>query len=114
MSKLQFPSTVRSPKKPNVVRSCSGHRAWVRKHHCSVRGCTRIPIECAHIRTGTDGGLGLKPSDRWCISLCAWHHAEQHRIGEQRFGDKYDLDLLTLASEFARRTPYRDRFNFRV
>jgi hypothetical protein len=77
----------------------------VRKHHCCVPGCKRTPIECAHVRLGTDGGTGLKPSDRWTISLCAYHHLEQHRIGEARFEDKYGLDLKSLAREFARRSP---------
>lgn len=87
-------------------RSCPGHRAWVRRHHCSITGCKRLPIECAHVRGGTDGGIGLKPSDRWCISLCSYHHGEQHRIGEGRFESKYELDLLRLSTEFARRSPH--------
>jgi hypothetical protein len=79
----------------------------VRRHQCSVRGCRRGPIECAHVRTGTDGGAGLKPSDKWAISLCAFHHREQHRIGEKAFERKHSLDLAALAAEFARRSPHR-------
>jgi hypothetical protein len=45
------------------------------------------------VRAGAGGGVGLKPSDKWAISLCAYHHREQHRIGEPRFEDKYGLDL---------------------
>jgi hypothetical protein len=78
----------------------------VRKHHCSVAGCKRGPIECAHVRTGTDGGVSLKPSDRWCISLCAHHHAEQHRLGERRFEKKYAICLAELAALFAWRSPH--------
>lgn len=90
-------------------RSCPAHRAWVRRHHCVVPGCDRYRIECAHIRKGTDGGIGLKPSDCYVVSLCDYHHAEQHRIGEQRFEEMYDLDLLAIAREFARLSPHRAR-----
>lgn len=85
---------------------CPAHRAWIRGHHCCVPGCLRRPIECAHVRHGTDGGLGRKPSDRWTISLCWLHHREQHERGERPFESKYGLDLRALAVEFARRSPH--------
>ena len=66
----------------------------------------RLPIECAHVRMGTDGGMGLKPSDRWTISLCHDHHVEQHQIGERAFEERYDLSMKGLAREFAQRSPY--------
>jgi hypothetical protein len=65
-----------------------------------------LPIECAHVRNGTDGGTGLKPSDRWSISLCRYHHAEQHKIGEYAFEQAHNLHLLTLACEFAKSSPH--------
>jgi hypothetical protein len=106
MPELHFPQRVPTEKRKKVVRTCAAHRAWVRRHFCSVPGCRQLPIECAHVRGGTDGGLGMKPSDKWTISLCHTHHIEQHRIGEQRFEAKYDLDLIELAIEFARRSPF--------
>ena len=57
--------------------------------------------------SGTDGGTGLKPSDKWLISLCEFHHREQHRIGERAFELKHSLDLSLMANEFARRSPFR-------
>jgi hypothetical protein len=65
-----------------------------------------MPVECAHVRVGTDGGVGLKPSDCWAISLCEHHHVEQHSIGEPAFEERYDIDLSAIAQEFARRSPY--------
>ena len=53
--------------------------------------------------------MGLKPSDRWVISLCVSHHAEQHRIGEARFEGRYGMDLRGLAVTFASRSPHRHR-----
>jgi hypothetical protein len=106
MTELRFPSLLPPGPRKKAARSCAAHRAWVRRHRCSVSGCQKLPIECAHVRTGTDGGLGLKPSDKWTISLCEFHHLEQHAIGESLFEAKYDLNLLELAKEFARRSPY--------
>jgi len=96
-------------KRASLARSCPAHRAWVRKHHCSVPGCRALPIECAHVRQGTKGGMGLKPSDRWVISLCSSHHREQHNLGEQAFEKKYGLDLVTLACAFAIRSPRKQQ-----
>lgn len=96
-------------KRRNGSRSCAAHRVWVRKHHCSVPGCPALPTESAHVRRGTDGGTGLKPSDRWVVSLCAMHHREQHALGEQSFEAKYELDLVGTAEEFARRSPHRSK-----
>jgi hypothetical protein len=64
-----------------------------------------MPIECAHVRLGTDGGFGVKPADHFCISLCRVHHNESHTGGELSFARAYGLDLLELAEEFARKSP---------
>jgi hypothetical protein len=101
-----MPQRIAKPRREKDGRTCPAHRAWVRRHHCSVPGCEELPIECAHVRQGTDGGMALKPSDRWAISLCSAHHAEQHRIGEAEFERRYGLDLVAIAGEFARRSPH--------
>ena len=107
MPELRFPSHLPPEPRKSSSRTCAAHQAWVRRHRCSVPGCRGLPIECAHVRTGTDGGMGLKPSDRWCISLCVAHHLEQHEIGEAAFEERYELDLRMLAREFAQRSPSR-------
>ncbi len=61
------------------------------------------------MRSGTDGGTALKPSDRWSVSLCRTHHAEQHRIGERAFEAKHALDLKAIAERFAATSPHRHR-----
>lgn len=50
--------------------------------------------------------MGVKPSDRWCISLCKDCHSEQHNIGEASFAKKYNIDLKALAEEFARESKH--------
>lgn len=101
-----MPEKIRTTRQDKDARSCPAHRAWVRRHYCSVPGCTQVPTECAHVRTGTDAGIGLKPSDRFTLSLCRSHHAEQHRIGERAFERKHELDLIAIAEEFARASPH--------
>lgn len=106
MPELRFPSRLPPAAPKRTARTCTAHRNWVRRHRCCVPGCRRTPIECAHVRTGTDGGIALKPSDRWVISLCVAHHREQHRLGETEFEATYSVDLRLLATEFAQRSPH--------
>ena len=106
MASLRLPGRIERPKTKERSRSCPSHRAWVRRHHCCVPGCLLTPIECAHVRSGTDGGTALKPSDRWTVSLCRTHHAEQHRLGEAAFEQRHGIDLRALAEAFARRSPH--------
>jgi len=89
-----------------VGKRSPGHRAWVRGHECSVPGCSGRPIECAHVRSGTGGGMGVKPSDRWCVSLCRDHHSRQHQIGERAFEREFGIGLIEIANLFAIRSPH--------
>lgn len=86
-------------------RRFPGHRAWVRGHHCCACG-TGAGIQCAHVRDGTDGGTGMKPSDWWTISLCADCHRQQHEIGEKAFEAIWGINMKALAAEFARKSPH--------
>lgn len=83
------------------------HTAWVRGFGCCVPGCEEIPIEAAHVRVGTGGGMGHKPHDKWVISLCRDHHSEQHRIGEPSFEQRHGISMRKLAEEFAAKSPHR-------
>lgn len=106
MASIQLPARIGKSKRDRGHRTCPAHRAWVRRHRCCVPGCANLPIECAHVRRGTDGGQSLKPSDRWTVSLCREHHADQHRIGEAAFEKCYEIDLRALAEAFARASPH--------
>ena len=100
----------RNSQRQEIGRRFPGHCAWVRGHRCSVPGCEAANIECAHVRSGTDGGVGVKPSDWWTISLCSAHHAEQHWIGEPSFEKAYAMNLRALAMTFAKKAPHRLRW----
>lgn len=84
------------------------HRAWVRGFACCACGSTQA-IEVAHVRVGTDGGMGIKPSDKWCISLCKDCHAQQHQQGEQTFERAHNINMKGLALEFFRASPHRHK-----
>lgn len=103
------PRIARKSEKADVGKRSPAHRTWVRGHQCSVPGCEDMPIECAHVRTGTDGGMGMKPSDVWCISLCRAHHAEQHNIGEPEFEKLHRIDMKRLAMAFLNASPHRSK-----
>ena len=113
-ARMTLPKLIRKPKRAKYVkvkRSFPKHRTWVRKHECSVtlseNGCICDgPIIAAHVRTDTDGGMGLKPHDRWIISLCRVHHNVQHSMGEKKFENIYGIDMKALAREFAAASPY--------
>jgi hypothetical protein len=104
-----LPSRIsRKSDKAEKPRRSPGHRAWVRGHACSACG-TQTAIECAHVRTGTDGGVGIKPSDQWCISLCKDCHARQHQIGEAAFEAETHIDMKALAEMFFKLSPHRQK-----
>lgn len=94
--------------KKNVGKRSPAHRAFVRSHACCGCGATAA-IECAHVREGTDGGLGMKPSDKWTISLCRDCHTEQHRIGEGPFERLCGINMKALAAEFFAKSPHRGK-----
>ena len=81
------------------------HRRWVKAHCCCVPGCDARAIDFAHLRSAANAGTGQRPHDIFGVSLCRTHHDEQHRIGGEAFGDKYNIDLWALAAEFGRRSP---------
>lgn len=102
-------------KKPSLAvpnapeRVFQRHRKFVRSRECSIAGkagheCSG-PVVFAHVRTGTDGGTSLKPSDWWGISLCNDAHMLQHQIGERAFERRFKIDMKALAREFAKASP---------
>jgi hypothetical protein len=72
------------------------HLAFVRQLPCVACG-KAAPSEAAHVRSGSDGGAGIKPSDRYSVSLCTECHALQHQFGELTFWSVLRLDPLNVA-----------------
>lgn len=68
--------------------------SWLRSKKCVVSGDN---AEVAHhIRLGTNGGKGLKPSDYFCFPLLEEYHTHGsmavHRIGEDSFLTHFKLE----------------------
>ena len=101
-------------KDATVIR-CAAHLQFIRGHECSVAGrttdngwahtCTG-PIVAAHVRTGTDGGTSMKPSDCWTIPLCDGAHTFQHAVGEPEFERRLGIDMKAIAAELWRTSPH--------
>lgn len=102
---MQLPRRIPSKAKRSERWRSQAHCTFVRKHECCVPGCGGRPIEVAHVRRGSDGGTGRKPSDYHTISLCRDHHAEQHRLGEVSFEKRHNIDMRGLADTFAIASP---------
>jgi hypothetical protein len=65
------------------------------------------PIEAMHVRTGTDCGLGVKPSDYWTIPGCAiGAHKWQSDHGEPAFEKKWGIDMKQIAEAIWKRSPH--------
>lgn len=73
----------------------------VRGFQCCIAGknghVCEGKIEAMHVRSGTDGGMAVKPSDFWTIPGCSAAHREQHQIGEPAFERKYGISMKAIA-----------------
>jgi hypothetical protein len=105
---MRLPEKLKRPRmglRVPVQRIWQRHRRWVKSHGCCVPECPAVSVDFAHLRSARNAGKDQKPHDIFGVSLCRIHHDEQHRIGADAFGKKYDIDLWVLAAEFARRSP---------
>lgn len=72
------------------------HRDYVRTFVCCKCGET-AGIEVAHVRIAGDGGMGRKPSDYYCVSLCKPCHTRQHAVGERTFWAGQNVEAIMQA-----------------
>jgi hypothetical protein len=92
----RIPRTVAHGKPRPDLRRRALHLAFVRQLPCVACG-KAAPSEAAHVRSGSDGGAGMKPSDRYSISLCTSCHELQHQFGELTFWSVLRIDPLNMA-----------------
>ena len=88
--------TVAHPKPKPEFRRRVQHLAFIRLLPCVACG-KAAPSEAAHVRTGTDSGIGRKPGDRYAAPLCIACHAKQHRVGELTFWSALRIDPVNVA-----------------
>ena len=74
--------------------------AWLREQPCSIGGTCAGQVQACHVRRGTDGGMGLKPSDHYALPMCSQHHAEQHMSGEVTFERRHSVAMKELAAAY--------------
>lgn len=63
------------------------HLRFIASLPCVVSGAS--DVQAAHIRRGTDGGMGMKPSDCYVVPLSVAQHRLQHFCGELKFWYPY-------------------------
>lgn len=96
-------------KRDNRWRS-QAHRDFVRKHACCNCG-SMVNVQFAHVRIGSNAGMGQKPDDWRGVSLCmTCHTGEQHtKMGEPAFWSAYakrtGQTVWALIDEFCRQSP---------
>ena len=96
MTASRIPRAVARAKLKPDLRKRMRHLTFVRQLPCVVCG-RAAPSEAAHVRSGSDGGAGMKPSDRYTVSLCSDCHALQHQFGELTFWSTVRIDPLNVA-----------------
>lgn len=119
---LRFrPEEVRGPRKKqravpgprkglqkNIVPVNPKHRLWVAGQPCCVPGCNHTKTQAAHINRGTHA-RSMKSPDEMTIPLCVagarMHHDECDK-NQQAFAERYDLDLVALAAQYAEDSPH--------
>jgi hypothetical protein len=81
--------------------------AFVREQPCCACG-SRQNVQAAHVRMASpahgkrETGKGERPSDRFCVPLCAGCHMDdpgaQHKVGERHFWRSNDVDPFAVAA----------------
>ena len=96
MATPRIPRSVARAKPRPELRRRAQHLGFIRQLSCVACG-KAAPSEAAHVRTGTDGAAGLKPSDRYSLPLCNSCHSLQHEFGELTFWGALRMDPLNVA-----------------
>ena len=104
----RIPRTVPGPTAEPDGRKHPKHLMWIKKQRCLINdGDCGGAVDPHHVRNGTDGGMGLRPHDKWCVPLCRWHHDQNHRDGWRSFDRLHGVNLRSEALRLAERSPYR-------
>lgn len=89
--------------------------AFLREQPCCVCG-SRYRVEAAHLRMADptrgkrETGKGEKPSDKFCVPLCASCHREapdaQHRMNEAAFWKLNEINPFVIAAYYYAMLPH--------
>jgi DNA recombination protein Rad52 len=96
-SRQKIDKSVLTIGEPKRIRS-KEHLRFVAQQPCLI--CGRKPSHAHHVRYAQQRGLALKVSDEFTVPLCATHHSENHRTGdERRWWEAHKIDPLGVARE---------------
>ena len=71
----------------------TNYKAWIKNQSCLISDT--IPVDPHHLKNINKlDGLGMKPSDDYCIPLSRELHSELHSMSVADFEKKYNVDLL--------------------
>lgn len=82
------------------------HLGHVRKHACCVCD-SEVNIQAAHLRIGTDGSMGAKPSDYFATPMCGQCHNTSHTVGEVTWWHSVGKEPMTIIEELIKTSPKR-------
>lgn len=105
---VPLPQAMGQGRTKDDTRRNKRHRDWIKGLPCLIRNaeCSGDVVP-AHVRRGTDGGTSLKPSDKWVVPCCFFHHAVfQHNRGEETFEATYGIDMKAEAARYWKLSPY--------
>jgi len=74
---------------------------YIREKPCLICGIT--PCDPDHLEARGMGGAKSEMKDLSCVPLCRIHHTERHQFGNQKFEDKYSINLWKENSRLVRR-----------
>ena len=74
---------------------------YIRKQPCLV--CGLQPCDPDHLEARGMGGAGTEKKDYSCVPLCRIHHSERHQAGNEKFENKYGINLWKDAFNLIRR-----------
>jgi hypothetical protein len=92
----RIPRTVAHGKPKPDPRRRMQHLTFVRQLS-PASPAVRQPPEAGHVRSGSDAGVEMKPSDRYSVYLCIDCHELQHQFGELTFWSVLHIDPLNVA-----------------
>jgi hypothetical protein len=110
MMEARIPKTglPRAPQKRSLRQHDRKHLEFIRTLPC-IQCWRDDEVVAAHVRKGTDGGMGKKPSDKWTLPLCWLCHRSQHDVGESWFWGLLKIDAHALAERLWKVSGDRDQ-----
>src|SRR5439155_16870726 len=77
------------------------HLRFIAARACLI--CSSTPTHAHHVTFAQRRGLSIKVSDEFTVPLCAVHHDECHRSGNERqWWSRHSIDPLTVAASLWR------------